>query len=138
MVALHSSKTSLVIGIGITLLSFSVRAQDTGFRNFIKKEGYVKFTDTARLPLPVKRNYRLIVNFFARNHFDKNNYYVESRSVKTENNFLSIYIRGTDGLKKLRKQEEENRQPPPGALGEHDGTLIVNIKSGSVDFRGDQ
>jgi hypothetical protein len=131
-------KISLIIAVLITLLNLTGRAQDTGFNNFIKREGYVKFTDTAHLPLPVKRNYHKIEKFFTKNHLNKNNYYIKSNSFKSDNNCLYIFIRGFDGLIKLKKQKEQNLLPPPGGLGEHDGTLIVDLKSGLVQFKGEE
>jgi hypothetical protein len=97
-------KKALIIALAIMLLCISIKGQDAGFNNFIKKAGYVKFTDTSHLPLLVKRNYNTIKRFFSKNHFDKN-YYVESNSIQADNGFLIFLIRRTDGLKKLRMQE---------------------------------
>ena len=131
-------RTTLII-IALVVLSFNAKAQDASLSSFIKIEGYVKFTDISRLPLPVKRNYHSIEKFFIANHIDKNNYYIESGSIKSDNNFLSIVIRQIDGLKKLKKREEQNLPPVVGGgLGNHDGTLVVNLRSGAVEFMGEE
>jgi len=119
-------------------LNFRINAQDASLNSFIKKEGFVKFTDITHLPLLVKHYYREIERCFNSSHFDKNIIYIKSTSIKPNNGFVDIQFMGIDGLVKLRKQEEQNLPAGQGALGKNDGILIVNLKSGSIMLEMDQ
>ncbi len=116
-------------------LTICTNAQEGGLSIFIKKEGYVKLTDTLNQAPAVKRNYHNIERIFNNNHLDKNNYYVDTRSAKIENGYLTVVIRQLDGLKELKTRKG---RVIPGGVGIHDGIIIVNLKTGSGRFEGEQ
>ncbi|MGZ3763429.1 MAG: hypothetical protein ACXVA2_02145 [Mucilaginibacter sp.] len=124
----------MIFVIGV-LFSFTIKAQDKSLDNFIKKEGYVRFTDTSHLPSTIKSNYCIIEKFFIKQHFDKNNYYVLLSSIKKDGNILTLFIRQTEGLKILKKR---NGRPIVGGVATDDGTLSINLKSRSVNFYGEE
>jgi len=127
----------IIFVIGI-LSSLNIKAQDKSLDNFIKREGYVKFTDTLNLPSTIKSNYIVIQKFFIKRHFDQNNYYILLSSVKKDRNTLTLIIRQIEGLKMLKKEADKNSGPIVGGVGNNEGTLSINVKSKRVDFYGEE